>query len=936
MEIYDEFSNQVHSFATTQSHYNLAEGLLAEGNYYAYRVVTWGEFIDQNVDNGSSSPWNSDLRMNFITTALPGSHLPAVDTGNWGALLWNNPRPDDPEASHYWMAFSVKVTDADGPPHAIQRVEVTFPDGTTKRTLSYDGNGGPDVAYYWYMEDITAETEMPEGTYTFVVTDVNGNTATTTDEFIRSVLPRPANMQPLPDTAVSGATPTLSWDPVEGAAIYRLEIYDESGRRIHRPYLSGTSYDIPPGVLELDKVYSFRVRAHREDPNVEEMDNMSSSSWFRSLRPHFLTVSSTDSDGDGVPDSEDAFPTDPTEWSDNDLDGVGDNADTDDDNDGYNDHRDAFPLDSAEWLDTDGDGTGDNADTDDDGDGVADAGDNCPVTANADQADANSNGIGDVCEPLITVDGEGSDWAGITPVVEEIQGDGLCAADTDFYRVYTATDAVNAYLMIESYGQPINTDAVFETALDFKPGRSIRWQSLTDLIVNLQMGEGTPFLYAHYDPDLDGITEPYFIQGDVMVRGNVLEVSIPLAELENPAYFTFAGARAYSADWGQFCDGAIGSNRILDMMMSHHTHEDGQDYNRLYFTILDPNALYPVDDTVMSIRLFAPDSSEFTLDTDDWLTTSILYGRYNTDNGLFEYDPQSVFESYYIARFSGAMPTGEYHLEAVDTAGATHHGYSAYEGPATLPVIPAGSFSFTIEPNGDLLWQWQAPTGIDPGLATETRAILKVFDNGEEVEEIYVRKIPTDLGRVVIPSAIVDQMEALGDTFKCSLQLRTSNGQNRTVTDTVTLRSLRYPEADHIITVTDPVNGSLAPVGRIGVADGGDFTFNVTADAGYALFDLLLDGTSVLADYTPTDGGLEGTYTLTGITADQTLEAVFYALTGLAGDANGDCVVDMSDFMILREVWLQTVYSPADFTGDGVVDMSDFMILRGSWLQSCP
>ena len=36
-----------------------------------------------------------------------------------------------------------------------------------------------------------------------------------------------------------------------------------------------------------------------------------------------------DSDGDGVPDSQDAFPKDPKEWKDSDGDGIGDNADTD-------------------------------------------------------------------------------------------------------------------------------------------------------------------------------------------------------------------------------------------------------------------------------------------------------------------------------------------------------------------------------------------------------------------------------------------------------------------------------------------------------------------------------------------------------------------------------------------------------------------------------
>ncbi len=51
-----------------------------------------------------------------------------------------------------------------------------------------------------------------------------------------------------------------------------------------------------------------------------------------------------DADGDGVPDSEDAFPGDPNEWLDTDGDGIGDNADDDDDGDGVPDVSDDYPL----------------------------------------------------------------------------------------------------------------------------------------------------------------------------------------------------------------------------------------------------------------------------------------------------------------------------------------------------------------------------------------------------------------------------------------------------------------------------------------------------------------------------------------------------------------------------------------------------------------
>lgn len=80
---------------------------------------------------------------------------------------------------------------------------------------------------------------------------------------------------------------------------------------------------------------------------------------------------SSDSDGDGVNDSEDAFPNDASETVDTDSDGVGDNADAfpndpnetaDSDDDGVGDNSDTFPSDATETVDTDGDGVGDNGD----------------------------------------------------------------------------------------------------------------------------------------------------------------------------------------------------------------------------------------------------------------------------------------------------------------------------------------------------------------------------------------------------------------------------------------------------------------------------------------------------------------------------------------------------------------------------------------------
>ena len=93
-----------------------------------------------------------------------------------------------------------------------------------------------------------------------------------------------------------------------------------------------------------------------------------------------------DNDGDGVTDSQDAFPYDSTQTEDQDGDGFGDNEN--------GNTPDYFPDDSSQWMDSDGDGYGDNPDGND-----SDA-----FPENSEQwADSDEDGYGD------NIDKEGGD-----------------------------------------------------------------------------------------------------------------------------------------------------------------------------------------------------------------------------------------------------------------------------------------------------------------------------------------------------------------------------------------------------------------------------------------------------------------------------------------------------------------------------------------------
>ncbi len=147
-----------------------------------------------------------------------------------------------------------------------------------------------------------------------------------------------------------------------------------------------------------------------------------------------------DLDDDGTPNDSDAFPNDPTEDTDTDRDGLGNNADTDDDNDGVADSNDDFPLDPDETTDTDGDGVGNNADDDDDGDLVADEDDDFPLDSSKSDAtdvdgdgwpsdqDADDNNASVPGTAFVDTDNDGIGDS----TDDDMDGDGVANADDDF------------------------------------------------------------------------------------------------------------------------------------------------------------------------------------------------------------------------------------------------------------------------------------------------------------------------------------------------------------------------------------------------------------------------------------------------------------------------------------------------------------------------
>ncbi len=87
-------------------------------------------------------------------------------------------------------------------------------------------------------------------------------------------------------------------------------------------------------VVAASFIFLFASNAQAQEPLIWGEGNWGETVWSDTIPSAPV---STDSDNDGVIDTEDAFPNDATETLDTDGDGIGNNADTDDDGDGYTD-----------------------------------------------------------------------------------------------------------------------------------------------------------------------------------------------------------------------------------------------------------------------------------------------------------------------------------------------------------------------------------------------------------------------------------------------------------------------------------------------------------------------------------------------------------------------------------------------------------------------
>lgn len=304
VQLRDADYNYLYSMRTEDTSYSIPPGILKENSLYRYAIQVMGEFYDENVDNMSMWRTGNSMLHQFTTTPVTGGvNVPIIESNGFGAYTITMPYPGTDELT-YRLGLEAYVSDLDGVPGNIKSVEVLFPDQVTKRALRYERNVETNKALYVYYDVLDFSSPLyPEdiwpGTYTFTVTDHEGNTSNFSEELTINIVPPVSLFAPGQDAVVFTTSPTIMWTPVSGANYYKVRIYKSWGRTVFTSlYLpwNATSFMVPAGKLSTGSNYSYAIYAYDTSHELGDLDNASKLGGRSSEFIHF-TVEAGAGDG---------------------------------------------------------------------------------------------------------------------------------------------------------------------------------------------------------------------------------------------------------------------------------------------------------------------------------------------------------------------------------------------------------------------------------------------------------------------------------------------------------------------------------------------------------------------------------------------------------------------------------------------------------------
>lgn len=354
-------------------------------NNVTYNFI--GGSIDAEIFLSASD--NNLISNNYIN-AMPTNPLIPFLVHGIGVIIANDSNDND-VINNYFAGLSLVAVDIIGSPskgNIVRHNRMELPSGAKGIHLSGGANSGipaPTLVYPTTNNAVFGEVAVPDGSLVDIYVSNSPEQASDSNPF------------PIATVTVTGGEFQLLDHPLDPLLRYVTATVTTFGDGTSEfgSYLNDTDGD---GITD-EREDVWWATETDFDPDNDELE------YWQDI----------DADGDGFYDGNedlngnallevgDSSPVDPCDPDDTVAACVGEPPeDTDADDDGIDDGDDNCPaVANADQADSDSDGVGnacEDPDNDFDDDTVSDDDDNCPLVANTDQADSDSDGTGDACD----------------------------------------------------------------------------------------------------------------------------------------------------------------------------------------------------------------------------------------------------------------------------------------------------------------------------------------------------------------------------------------------------------------------------------------------------------------------------------------------------------------------------------------------------------
>ena len=231
---------------------------------------------------------------------------------------------------------------------------------------------------------------------------------------------------------------------------------------------------------------------------------------------------------------------------------------------------------------------------------------------------------------------------------------------------------------------------------------------------------------------------------------------------------------------------SVFANQVEFWAVQNRTTEAGTNFNVAIWSMKNNAGDYILDDMLSSIELFDPNGIKIQQALTVFKSNKTAHGRYDANNGRWDFDSAFSPLSYYLIEFGGTLKTGQYRLSFVDNESIQYDKYFYFTSLRDLPVIPSDTICMLQNSEG-LLWKWKTPDSLmlQSEISTTVRAWIDIYNESSVCVGNIWLTIPTHMGWAFAPNSLLQQIPGQNSTIKIGLHVRTNDNNNRAYSNVV-------------------------------------------------------------------------------------------------------------------------------------------------------